>query len=510
MTPTAVEAFSDDSSRVDSITVSLTHQDQAHDPDRRRLHKLGADVPFNDVKPPPGVLTHALDTVHLALSISRTHRRKRQKVDTIAAYDDVPTEHRMHNCISAAELDACDDELPEEEAGDVTSNADFDDLLLATFDSDHDHDTAITCPVDQHGANTEEARLSTKVRKRASIAGELECEGQADMQPDAVFHLVDAAVRLAISSTPRRLNRDVYVTNSMTFRHLSDLAPSLWSPGYLPAMSDRAVFLPTVSHALSSIGAKSCDGRLRSKLAKLSRTGAHANSNNAKENIAVRLWQLLQLGLYDEKAARRLKPLAIGKTPLSCEDDEDCLDLVDSSQQSSRRPETAAEDGFDDLDDCDEFDDFEDLYISDLCEEDFIEPLLCGGYGGALCDTEDTVGDHRDGLARLEQLLNNEPSHSPSFLGHAASPLQSERHNSISACRDLDDTEDDLLSIRGSIGSIPVTEEYIGPDAGRSTERWYARKFFELSANGELPDMERGRQSWSATHSDDTFGMLAI
>ncbi|KAK5127470.1 hypothetical protein LTR85_006809 [Meristemomyces frigidus] len=500
LTPTAVEVSSNDASGLNIITISLSYDDEPQGPVRRRLHKIGADVPFYDLKPPSGVPAHALDVVHLALSISRTSRRKRGKLDTGAEQNVAATDYRTLDSGASAALDWCDEELLGTEANVLANESDLDDLLLASLDDDGSQDAPSTSPGNSDGAEDREVDLPAMLRKRSSSVSVPQADGEPGVGPEHMLQLIDAAVRLAISDTPKRLGKGMRVSYNETFKHLSDMAPSLWSPGYLPAMSDRALFLPTISHALNSIGRKTGNARLRSKMAKLSGRAAYADDHGSQERIGVRLWRLLQVGLYDGDAARRLKPLAISGTAYHSLGEENRLNTLDESQQSSQEADIALDDGLDDFNS-----EYDELDSAELCDEELLDSLLYGGGNGdIMADTE----DHGNELGRLEQLLN-EPSHGPSLRDHP-------KDTSISGCiasglglRDEDDSDEDLLSICGSVGSLSMAAESIGPD----TEQWYANESAGLGAEVVRAEMNGGCPLliMSKTHHyDDAHEMLAI
>ncbi|KAK4549857.1 hypothetical protein LTR36_005158 [Oleoguttula mirabilis] len=501
LTPTAVEAASNDASGTSIIAVSVEYEEgQQQSSTRRRLHKLGVDVLFHDMKPPPGTPLHVLDVVHLALSISRTRRRKRRKLDILSEQAYAAANNSAPNGRASAELEWCDEELLQPEVNERTNDSEFDDLLLTSFDGGSSQDVTFTRPQTGDGAENDEMRLPAKFHKRASSMGELEAGYQAEVGSEAMLQLVDAAIRLAISNAPKRLGKGVRVSNTDTFEHLADIAPSLWSPGYLPAMSDRAVFLPTISHALKSIGTKSGNASLRSKITMLSArpTHAHAHAIGPQDSIAVRLWQLLQAGLYDGEAARRLKPLTFSETASSHAGEEDSLDMFDQSQQSSQEAEFAIDDDFDDFDD-----DFDGLDGAEMSEDELLDSVL---YGGDSDDEMDNLETHQNELDRLQQLLDGEPTQGSRLLDYAAGASISECISGGSARQDGDDSEEDLLSVCGSIRSLSITGDSLEPDVLCSTDRWYDKDYAELGA-----EVNSGCLSLSTMHRyDDGHDMLAI
>lgn len=86
-----------------------------------------------------------------------------------------------------------------------------------------------------------------------------------------VLATLDAGIRLAITKNPTRLARGIRLDGTESFKTLAEVAPSVWSPGYLAAMSSRSLLLPTVSHALTQVGIRNAKSViLKSKLAEVS------------------------------------------------------------------------------------------------------------------------------------------------------------------------------------------------------------------------------------------------
>lgn len=69
-----------------------------------------------------------------------------------------------------------------------------------------------------------------------------------------ILKILDAGIRHAVAAIPPRAAKDTILTESKSVKHLADIAPSIWSPGCFKAISDRSLLLPTISHALNSVG----------------------------------------------------------------------------------------------------------------------------------------------------------------------------------------------------------------------------------------------------------------
>jgi len=151
--------------------------------------------------------------------------------------------------------------------------------------------------------------------KRSSSTAEALVLNEEKPGLEQIMRLIDAAVRMSITDSPRRIDKAVKVSRQESFVRFVDIAPSLWSPGYSPAVASRAVFLPTISHALASVGARRCqNASLASKIAELGRQSRVSDSDRQctkglEQSLSTAWWRLLQRGCYNPDAAAYLKPL---------------------------------------------------------------------------------------------------------------------------------------------------------------------------------------------------------
>ncbi|KAG9537785.1 hypothetical protein KCU79_g20516, partial [Aureobasidium melanogenum] len=89
---------------------------------------------------------------------------------------------------------------------------------------------------------------------------------------ELVIDLIDAALRLALTNLSSKTLAGKKITEKSSFKHLDDICPAMWSPGHLEALASRAVFLPTISHAMSnSISQRAHSMTLKEKLKEIAR-----------------------------------------------------------------------------------------------------------------------------------------------------------------------------------------------------------------------------------------------
>ena len=315
MYPTSVET-SIHSTIEHDITIKFAQSDIIDQSPRQQLHKLHIGVPFYDIKPPPGIPKMALDHIRLAMSISpaaqQTHRHRTLK--QIGHNSGSQVFHPRERCSigfrSYLRVNG-DYKIPKYPADYVVTSCDKHDTDCGDLRPEKiavSHQTCSHC-------------------QSVSPGSKLILQRSPNVFADEIGELLDAAVRHAISSSPKRLSKGIRVVSHESFTPLADLAPSLWVPGHQRALSSRSIFVPTISHALASIGRSSTRGRgtiLGLKLMELSNravssvTGCEqslATRENEKDHrtihngLSVKIWRSMQCQLIDHDASNRLLPL---------------------------------------------------------------------------------------------------------------------------------------------------------------------------------------------------------
>ncbi|KAI9712619.1 MAG: hypothetical protein M1812_006799 [Candelaria pacifica] len=153
------------------------------------------------------------------------------------------------------------------------------------------------------------------------------------LQLQEAIQLTDAALRNLICNKPLQIAPGIKVNieKESPNTKLADLAPALWSPGYLPAIAQRSHLIPTTAQTMASLSTQARSSRLRDKLSaignlafspiiKIPNTETTTSQSSTVTSQAIskvlkaRLWRMMQQSLYDPKAARRLHPLQVIKT----------------------------------------------------------------------------------------------------------------------------------------------------------------------------------------------------
>ncbi|KAH0357837.1 hypothetical protein KCU83_g40, partial [Aureobasidium melanogenum] len=132
--------------------------------------------------------------------------------------------------------------------------------------------------------------------------------------------LIDAALRLALTNLPSKALSGLKITEKSSFKHLDDICPAMWSPGHLEALASRAVFLPTISHAMSNSISQRAHSMTLKEIARQERVatsnGQHLEPQAIQQAVSIRLWRLMQRRLRDPSAGKKLKSIRIADTAL--------------------------------------------------------------------------------------------------------------------------------------------------------------------------------------------------
>ncbi|KAI4720980.1 hypothetical protein E4T48_02739 [Aureobasidium sp. EXF-10727] len=165
--------------------------------------------------------------------------------------------------------------------------------------------------------------------------------------------LIDAALRLALTNLTPKALMNIKITERSSFKHLDEVCPAMWSPGHLEALASRAVFLPTISHALSnSISQRARSFPLKEKLKEISRqeyslvsNDRHSEPSTLQTAVSIRLWRLMQRRLRDPSAGRILKSIRFSDAACSpSEQDEEADDILSFEHENEHSVNQQSED----------------------------------------------------------------------------------------------------------------------------------------------------------------------
>lgn len=299
----------------------------------RRLHKLGLDIPFHDVKPPAAVMTYNLDEINLTLDITSHKGIKRRGPDSSS--DPSLVRNEAHRPI--ADSYWSDEELIGPEVGEAAISEDRDvryhdlnDPPLSECENCGTEWYEMNFPMwDPYSINLQAQHGGNLPFQELCLSGvDLESTTQNSALTGSMLQLVDSAMRLSIHKGAR-LSKGVKAKNCEQLHHLSAIVPSLWSPGYLNNISNRAVFIPTIAHALKNV----CGSEFRTNGFKSKPERSNLPVTDTKEqmeSLTSSLWMLLQRQVANANAGRRLKPLFETQNPATA-GIEDIREMPDAS-----------------------------------------------------------------------------------------------------------------------------------------------------------------------------------
>lgn len=221
---------------------------------KRRLHKLQADVPFHDVRPPSGIDQVTCEAVHLALTLYR-HERKRKRSKLVDDSSASLRDHRDQGEVQDFQLGVANNQcyLPSR----LTKNhvPDSEPPSLGDFymlDHQNESDTDKTpmliagTPSVCSGSAT---NLSESFQQKRSFS-----QAPAELATaDICLSIIEAAIHFAACGSSSRVQFSLCVSKDSTIRPLYDIMPSIWRPNFLADIASRAVFIPTIAHALRSV-----------------------------------------------------------------------------------------------------------------------------------------------------------------------------------------------------------------------------------------------------------------
>lgn len=163
------------------------------------------------------------------------------------------------------------------------------------------------------------------------------------LEYDAVCTLVLAALRTVIGGTGQKKLSNVNLGRQSHGNTMSNLVPSIFSPGYKELMCHNAKFLPTISNAIALSCVRNVQSPgLRSKLIDLSQKTVSDLTDDKIEGIDVvegtverlsaviqgRVWAMMQRKLLDSKAAEKLRWSRSGELVDGNDGEEEEVDLL--------------------------------------------------------------------------------------------------------------------------------------------------------------------------------------
>ena len=232
------------------LQINIKHAREDAEIEAKKCHRISLDVPFADITPAEGVPCVGLMSVQFAMEIIRIQpsikptrpkrRRKLESTDTFKADSEDGVVPRLTKLPTKFE-----DMYNGDEHGMLWSERRGHESLSHTFVQSPKGckrpstlpDMALGC-----GVPIMESLHNAKNQEQPSTGSSLE-RVLTESHHSLVLGLetlVDAAIRLAVCSSLPKPVTGVKVKANTFIGGLIDIAPTLWSSGYLPVMSDIA------------------------------------------------------------------------------------------------------------------------------------------------------------------------------------------------------------------------------------------------------------------------------
>ncbi|KAF2002732.1 hypothetical protein P154DRAFT_618448 [Amniculicola lignicola CBS 123094] len=278
-----------------TLLIHIRHS-HATDNSERENHRICANVPFADVNPPEGVSIIALDRIRFVMEAVGFRlpgkSRKRKRPDGIIT-------KTGSNTLAGSQS-------PIHE----TSLTDESDMLWS----------AKTCPPSVSGSGGISNELIPRQNKKRRRDG-IKSDGgmslkDTQIHTSGVEKLVDHAIRLCVNKIFPKSVTGVTVAANTISSSLSDIAPNIWRPGYLPGFARRSHLLQTIAQSISRTAcSKTRSMSLQDKLDRLAGDSIYKgfehmalgkNRNNTGA-IHAQLWTYLQKSQVSKPAPALLR-----------------------------------------------------------------------------------------------------------------------------------------------------------------------------------------------------------
>ena len=309
--------------RAASWTISLDYSERTVSPERAKLHKLAPQLPYHDIKPPPGVRVIRVEAFHVKMLLR----------NPIAANALQPVSCEQGHADSENEKTTFDEEslFGSMDVVDEGHLCPSDDV----WDEDVEYMQSSTLHLDKLGQQinntfavesncaylTPPPSQETREERGQQSGTEAKQHSIHRVSTQTIMTSLETGLRHVMCKAPSRNPKAHTITSNEGFDCLPLIAPALWLPDYHKSLSERAVFLPTISHAIANVSAHSSTGLgLKVKAWQLCHRYPHTGrqdlspgvdlgTNELQEALSVDLWAAMASGLGNTRTAKQSRPL---------------------------------------------------------------------------------------------------------------------------------------------------------------------------------------------------------
>jgi hypothetical protein len=310
--------------RVFSWLVSLDYSEQEISSKKMRLHKLSPGLPYHDTKPPLGVNAIKVEgfRVKMLLKKSTTAIPPEPGLTKVEAVD---RGHESTTFDGESLFHDPDADVADEQSlcfDTEAESCDFDRLQVSDVSSGNHEQQDCNTPVANGSCayltpppsqeDAQDSRMKSVLDQHQHVFGTVCAE--------TLLSSLEVGLRHVMCALPNRKSRTNIIVSNEDFTSLAVIAPALWVPNYHRSLSERAVLLPTISHAIAKVsGHSSAKLGLRVKSWQLSHRYPHlgkgifsesaiAETSEVQDALSASLWAGMTASLNDIGAAKQSQP----------------------------------------------------------------------------------------------------------------------------------------------------------------------------------------------------------
>ncbi|KAH8730219.1 hypothetical protein GQ44DRAFT_756698 [Phaeosphaeriaceae sp. PMI808] len=290
--------------------IALNLSDNDSSIEERNSHRILKNVPNSDLKPPESIPRFELNVVHFSMDILEAKPRPRLKRSkTPPAQSRANQRNYEYNVDRYKDPDVLlhdmDSSVSSVSLKPISTNSS---LAISPMDRKRKR-SGVQAQLQMTSSRMASALYDIRPGKDLPASHDLQSTSQNILSTgDAaeVQLMVDGAMRLSIYGSNKTAGGLKVKANTFKIG-LADVAPALWRPGYLVALSHRAKLLPTISRSLSHVASgKGSSILLAEKVRKLPTISplgyrnqpTDAGSGRNWSSISDNLWRHLQTSLF--------------------------------------------------------------------------------------------------------------------------------------------------------------------------------------------------------------------
>lgn len=281
-----------------------------------RPHALAPDLPYYDAKPPPGIHVRKVEVIRLNMLLRKPPASGSLTIDLGEHASNVSSEGE-DMCFNPKVLFNTPNLVHE---GQLSFNT------KATVGANNS--LSFPAVITEKEANTH-AVPESRAYMTPPTSQEIEEQSREGLTMGSVQSLVshvssetllsciEAGLRHTMRKLPTSKSKTDMIISNEDFDSLPQVAPALWVPGYHKSVSERAVFLPTISHAIANVSRNaSTHLGIKIKTWQLSHRHPHhggggssadlsSRENGLQEALSVSLWTTLSSALSSTRTVKQ-------------------------------------------------------------------------------------------------------------------------------------------------------------------------------------------------------------